>query len=93
MPRKHRMPRTPKQFLALSFFACCLIALMCLWNSVRYDMPVFDTIRLEPIPDMNLVSKSNRHIIIVPFALFVAAGGIFGAGVSSYRRRKARRDT
>ena len=89
--RRHRMPRTPGQFLALSGLGLLLLAALCGWNWLRYDIAPRDTLLLTPAPDRLLVSRANRHLVFVPFAAFIVIGGVVGAVVSANKRSQRRR--
>ena len=91
--RRHRMPRTPGQFLALSGLGLVLLAGLCGWNWLRYDITPRDTLLLKPAPERLLVSRANRHLVFMPFAAFIVVGGGVGAVVSAHRRSQRRRST
>lgn len=88
MASKHKMPRTPSQFLALSLFGCLLLGGVSLWNYVRHDMTPLETLSFEPVPDKPLLNKANKHLIYVPFLSFIIVGGVVGAGVVFIRRQR-----
>ena len=89
MARKHKeMPKTPRQFDALSLFSCVLLALICGQNILRYNMLPRETLGFQPVDDKPLFSKANRHLLDLPLLSFVAIGGIAGAIVVYVKRPK-----